>query len=200
MKRSSIILLIVVGVIVLSIFGVIRWGIKANNRMVSMDEGVQSQWSQVENVYQRRADLIPNLVNTVKGYAAHENQTLTEVVEARAKATSVNINPQNLDASSLQKFQQAQDGLSSALARLMVVVEKYPDLKANQNFLDLQAQLEGTENRIAVERRNFNEAAKEYNTYIRQFPASIIANMNNFEKKEYFKSSEGSDKAPEVKF
>lgn len=200
MKRSSIILLIVVGVIVITIFGVIRWGIKTNNKMVSMDEGVQSQWSQVENVYQRRADLIPNLVNTVKGYAAHENTTLTDVIEARAKATSVNINPDKLDANSLQKFQEAQDGLSSALSRLMVVVEKYPDLKANQNFLDLQAQLEGTENRIAVERRNFNEAAKAYNTLIRQFPANIIAGMGNFEKKEYFKASEGSEKAPEVKF
>lgn len=200
MKRKSIIILIVVFVIALLIILPIRWGIKTNNNMVSMDEGVQSQWSQVENVYQRRADLIPNLVNTVKGYATHENQTLTDVIEARAKATSVNINPDKLDASSIQKFQQAQDGLSSALGRLMVVVEKYPDLKANQNFLDLQAQLEGTENRIAVERRNYNETAKTFNTYIRQFPASIIANMNNFEKKEYFKASEGSEKAPEVKF
>jgi LemA protein len=200
MKRKSIIILIVVGIILLTIFGIVRWGIKTNNSMVSMDEGVQSQWSQVENVYQRRADLIPNLVNTVKGYAAHENQTLTEVVEARAKATSVNINPEKLDAQSLQKFQEAQDGLSSAIGRLMVVVEKYPDLKANQNFLDLQAQLEGTENRIAVERRNFNEAAKAYNTLIRQFPANIIAGMGNFEKKDYFKSTEGSEKAPEVKF
>jgi LemA protein len=140
------------------------------------------------------------LVNTVKGYAGHENSTLTAVVEARAKATSVNINPEKLDANSLQEFQQAQDGLSSALARLMVVVESYPDLKANQNFLDLQAQLEGTENRITVERRNFNEAAKVYNTAIRKFPASIIAGIGNFEKKAYFKASEGSEKAPEVKF
>jgi LemA protein len=168
--------------------------------MVSQEEGVAAQWSNVENVYQRRADLIPNLVNTVKGYAEHEKETLAAVVEARAKATSVNINPEKLDAQSLQQFQEAQSGLSSALSRLMVVVEKYPDLKANQNFLDLQAQLEGTENRIAVERRKFNEAAQAYNTTIRKFPKNIMANIFGFEKKIYFEAEKGAEKAPEVQF
>jgi LemA protein len=168
--------------------------------MVSLEEGVTAQWSQVENVYQRRADLIPNLVNTVKGYAAHEKETLQGVIEARAKATSVNISPENLNAQSLQQFQEAQSGLSSALSRLMVVVEKYPDLKANQNFLDLQAQLEGTENRIAVERRRFNETAQNYNTTIRKFPKNIMANIFGFEKKNYFEAEKGAEKAPTVQF
>jgi LemA protein len=168
--------------------------------MVSLEEGVTAQWSQVENVYQRRADLIPNLVNTVKGYAEHEREALTAVVEARAKATSVNIKPENLDAQSLQQFQDAQSGLSSALSRLMVVVEKYPDLKANQNFLDLQAQLEGTENRISVERRKFNETAQAYNTTIRKFPKNIMASIFGFEKKDYFEAQQGAEKAPEVQF
>jgi LemA protein len=157
-----------------------------------------AQWSQVENVYQRRADLIPNLVNTVKGYADFEKETLTQVIEARAKATSVNINPQNLDAQSLKNFQDAQSGLTSALSRLMVVVEKYPELKANQNFLDLQAQLEGTENRITVERQKFNEAAQAYNVNIRKFPRNIFAGMFGFEKKAYFEAEQGAEKAPEV--
>ncbi|MBI1287413.1 MAG: LemA family protein [Flavobacteriales bacterium] len=170
------------------------------NSMVEKQEAVTAQWSQVENVYQRRADLIPNLVATVKGYADHEEGTLTAVVEARAKATSVNIDPSKLDASSIQKFQQAQDGLTSALSKLMVVVEKYPDLKANQNFLELQAQLEGTENRIAVERKKFNEAAQEYNTYIRKFPNNMIAGMFDFEKMDYFEAKEGADEAPKVEF
>jgi LemA protein len=168
--------------------------------MVSMDESVNASWAQVENVYQRRADLIPNLVNTVKGYASHEKETLESVIEARSKATSVNVNPQNLDAKSLQQFQQAQSGLSSALSRLMVVVERYPDLKANQNFLDLQAQLEGTENRIAVERRKFNESARAFNTYIRSFPKNLYANLFGFEKKAYFEADKGAEKAPEVQF
>ena len=170
------------------------------NRMVQMDEAVKAQWSQVENSYQRRADLIPNLVSTVKGYANFEQQTLTQVIEARAKATSVNINPENLDAESIQQFQAAQDGLSSALSRLMVVVEQYPDLKANQNFLDLQAQLEGTENRIAVERRRFNETTQNYNTYIRRFPQLIAASIFGFDKKEYFEATEGAETPPQVKF
>jgi LemA protein len=170
------------------------------NQMVSLSEQVEKQWSDVENVYQRRADLIPNLVNTVKGYAEFEQETLTQVIEARAKATSTNINPENLDAQSLQKFQQAQSGLGSALSRLMVVVERYPQLKANQNFLDLQAQLEGTENRIAVERRKFNEAARQYNTYIRQFPKNIYANLFDFEKKPYFEAEQGAEEAPKVEF
>ena len=170
------------------------------NRMVEFDEGVTAQWAQVENAYQRRADLIPNLVNTVKGYADFEQETLTGVIEARAKATSVNINPENLDAAAIQQFQAAQDGLSSALSRLMVVVERYPDLKANQSFLDLQKQLEGTENRIAVERRKFNESTRTYNTYIRRFPKNIVAAIFSFDKKEYFEAAEGAETPPTVEF
>lgn len=170
------------------------------NTMVEKQEAVTAQWSQVENVYQRRADLIPNLVSTVKGYADFEQKTLTAVIEARAKATSVNVDPSKLDASSIQQFQSAQDGLSSALSRLMVVVERYPDLKANQNFLELQSQLEGTENRIAVERRKYNESAQAYNTYIRKFPNNMIAGMFDFEKSEYFETDEGAEKAPKVEF
>lgn len=200
MKKSTLIALVTVGVIVL--FGLIlaSSGIGSYNKLVTLEENVSEKWSQVENVYQRRADLIPNLVNTVKGYAEHERQTLTEVIEARSKATSVNVNPKNLDGQSLQKFQQAQKGLSSALSRLMVVVERYPQLKASQNFRDLQAQLEGTENRIAVERRKFNQAARKYNTAIRKFPTNLIANMTGFEKKVYFEAEEGAAKAPEVNF
>lgn len=170
------------------------------NTMVEKQEAVTAQWSQVENVYQRRADLIPNLVSTVKGYADFEQETLTAVIEARAKATSVNVDPSKLDANSIQQFQAAQDGLSSALSRLMVVVERYPDLKANQNFLELQSQLEGTENRIAVERRKYNETAQAYNTYIRKFPNNMIAGMFDFEKTEYFEADEGADTAPKVEF
>jgi LemA protein len=165
-----------------------------------MQEGVTAQWSQVENVYQRRSDLIPNLVSTVQGYANFEKSTLTAVIEARAKATSVQINPEKLDAQSLQNFQQAQGGLSSALGRLMVVVEKYPDLKANEQFMALQAQLEGTENRIAVERMKFNQTAQAYNTFIRQFPKNIWAGMFGFEKKAYFEAEQGANKAPKVAF
>jgi LemA protein len=165
-----------------------------------MDESVNEKWSQVENVYQRRADLIPNLVNTVKGYASHERETLESVIEARSKATSVNIDPDKLNAQSIQQFQQAQEGLSSALSRLMVVVERYPNLKANENFRDLQAQLEGTENRIAVERRKFNMAARDYNTAIRRFPKNLLAGMFGFEKKAYFEAQEAAEKAPEVNF
>lgn len=171
------------------------------NSMVDKDETVSSQWAQVENVYQRRADLIPNLVATVKGYAAHEKETLEGVVEARAKATSTTIDIDNLDPAALQKFQQAQDGLSSALSRLMVVVERYPDLKANQNFLQLQAQLEGTENRITVERQKFNTVSKDYNSYIRKFPKNVWAGMFGFEKRTYFEATtEGAEEAPTVEF
>jgi len=170
------------------------------NKMVDMEEQVTAQWSQVENVYQRRADLIPNLVNTVKGYAAHEQETLEGVIEARSKATSVNVNPENLSEQSIEQFNQAQQGLSSALSRLMVVVERYPDLKANQNFLDLQAQLEGTENRIAVERRKFNEVTQTYNAYIRKFPQVVYSGWFGFEKKDYFQSQQGADQVPEVQF
>ena len=170
------------------------------NKMVTMDEQVTSSWAQVENVYQRRADLIPNLVNTVKGYAAHEKETLEGVIEARSKATSVNIDPTKLTPESIQQFNQAQEGLSSALSRLMVVVERYPDLKANQSFLDLQAQLEGTENRITVERQKFNDTTQTYNAYIRKFPQIIYAGWFGFEKKTYFEAQQGAEKAPEVKF
>ncbi len=170
------------------------------NTIIEKQEAVTAQWAQVENVYQRRADLIPNLVSTVKGYADFEQETLTAVIEARAKATSVNIDASNLNASNIQQFQTAQDGLSSALSKLMVVVERYPDLKANQNFLELQSQLEGTENRIAVERKKFNSAAQDYNTYIRKVPNNIIAGMFDFEKKEYFEATEGAEEAPKVEF
>lgn len=195
--KKSIIVLIVIGVVILFSY----LGIKGSyNNLVTSEEKVNSSWAQVENVYQRRADLIPNLVNTVKGYADFEKSTLTQVIEARAKATSVNINPENLDQNSIQQFQQAQQGLSSALSRLMVVVERYPDLKANQNFMDLQSQLEGTENRITVERRNFNETAQNYNVQIRRFPTNIMARLFGFEKKAYFEADQGAEKAPEVNF
>jgi LemA protein len=196
MKKGLIITLVIVFVILIFILQ----GIGMYNSLVKSEEAVNAQWANVENVYQRRADLIPNLVNTVKGYANFEQKTLTDVIEARAKATSVQINPEKLDEASLQKFQAAQDGLSSALARLMVVVERYPDLKANQNFLELQSQLEGTENRITVERRKFNEMAQAYNTNIRTFPRNIFASMFGFEKKAYFKAAEGSETAPKVEF
>lgn len=170
------------------------------NTMVVESENVVTQWSQVENVYQRRADLIPNLVNTVKGYAAHEKETLEGVIEARSKATAVNINTGQMNAASMQAFQQAQDGLTNALSKLMVVVEKYPDLKANQSFLELQSQLEGTENRIAVERKKFNESTRKYNTYIKLFPKNLFAGMYGFEPKPYFEATKGAENAPEVKF
>jgi LemA protein len=168
--------------------------------MVAGSEVVDAQWAQVENVYQRRADLIPNLVATVKGYAEHEQETLEGVVNARAKATSTTIDAGGMNAASLQQFQQAQQGLSSALSRLMVVVEKYPDLKANQGFLDLQAQLEGTENRITVERKRFNDAARNYNVSIKTFPNNIFAGMFNFDEKAYFQAVQGAEKAPKVEF
>ena len=196
MKKSVIAIGVVLLLVLMLVFSIKN----SYNKMVTMDEGVSAQWSNVENVYQRRADLIPNLVNTVKGYAEHERETLEGVIEARAKATSVTIDPSKLDAQSIQKFQEAQDGLSSALSRLMVVMERYPDLKANQNFMDLQAQLEGTENRIAVERRKFNETAQQYNTYIRRFPQVLFAGMFNFDKKAYFEAQKGAEKAPEVLF
>ncbi len=195
--KKSVIILLVIALIVVALIGSVT---KSYNKMVSMDESVSSQWSQVENVYQRRADLIPNLVNTVKGYASHERETLEAVINARAKATSVTVDPSKLDAASIQNFQEAQSGLSSALGKLMVVMEQYPDLKANQNFLELQAQLEGTENRITVERMKFNDSAKSFNTYIRKFPQNIISGMFSFEKKAYFEAEKGSEKAPEVKF
>ncbi|HRY98660.1 MAG TPA: LemA family protein [Bacteroidales bacterium] len=188
-------------VIILVILGVfVLWAIGAYNRLVNMDEAVSKQWADVENVYQRRADLIPNLVATVKGYAEHERETFTAVTEARSKASSITVDPTKLNAESLQQFQAAQDGLSSALSRLLVVVERYPDLKANQNFLDLQAQLEGTENRISVERSKFNDAARAYNTAIRRIPGSIVAALFGFDQRPYFEAAEGSDEAPKVEF
>lgn len=196
MKKTWIVLA-VIAVLLLVAYSSIKG---SYNNMVTMQEGVTAQWSQVENVYQRRSDLIPNLVSTVKGYADFEKETLTQVIEARAKATAVNINPDKLDAQSLQNFQNAQSGLSSALSKLMVVVEKYPELKANQGFLDLQAQLEGTENRITVERMKFNESAQSYNTFIRTFPKNIFAGMFGFEKKAYFEAEKGAEKAPQVQF
>lgn len=192
MKRFRIVLIALVSVVLFSSCGY--------NKMVEMDEQVTASWAQVENVYQRRADLIPNLVNTVKGYAEHEQETLTGVIEARSKATSVNVDPAKLNAQSLQQFNQAQEGLSSALSKLMVVVERYPDLKANQNFMELQAQLEGTENRIAVERRKFNQTTQSYNAYIRKFPRVIYAGWFGFEKKTYFEAQQGAEQAPEVQF
>ena len=194
MKKSSVIIVLIVAAIV------VVWGITGYNGLVSMDEGVQTKWADVETQYQRRADLIPNLVNTVKGYAAHESETLQAVVEARAKATSVNIDPTNMSAEQIANFQKAQDGVSSALGRLLVTVEKYPDLKANENFKELQAQLEGTENRISVARRDYNEAARKYNTSLRSFPKNILAGMFGFEKKAYFEAQEGNEQAPTVQF
>ena len=179
---------------------VIMWAVGAYNGMVTLDEGVQGKWADVETQYQRRADLIPNLVSTVKGYAAHESETLESVVKARSEASSVKVDPENLTTEKLAEYQKAQSGVSSALGRLMVIVEKYPDLKANQNFLELQSQLEGTENRINVARRDFNEAAKNYNTVIRSFPKNIFAGMFGFEKKAYFEAEKGAEAAPKVEF
>jgi len=200
MKKSLLVLISVFAFLVVTIGIGSYIAYRTYNKMVPLDENVATAWSQVENQYQRRADLIPNIVNTVKGYADFEKETLTQVIEARSKATSVNISAENLNEQTMAQFQQAQDGLSSALSRLMVVVERYPDLKANQNFLELQAQLEGTENRIANERMKFNEATKTYNVYIRKFPARIFAGLYGFEQKPYFKAQEGADKVPEVKF
>ena len=170
------------------------------NNMVTYEENINGMWSQVTTDYQRRMDLIPNLVNTVKGYADFEQETLTAVVEARAKATSLNVSADNLNPAMFEQFQAAQQGLSSSLSRLLVTVEKYPDLKANQSFLDLQAQLEGTENRIANSRRKFNESTQLYNTFIKKFPKNIYASIFGFEAKPYFQAVEGAEKAPEVKF
>lgn len=176
------------------------WAVNAYNAFVAAEEEVESAWAQVENQYQRRADLVPNLVATVKGYAAHEQQTLEGVVEARAKATQITIDPAHATPEQLAAFQSAQGELSQALGRLLAVAENYPDLKANENFRDLQAQLEGTENRIAVARQLFNETAKSYNKTIRRFPNNILAGMFGFEKKPYFEAEEGAAKAPKVEF
>ena len=197
MKKKSLVTILIIVAVVLVIY---LWFKSGYNAMVEKQEAVQAQWAQVENVYQRRADLIPNLVATVKGYAQHEQGTLTAVIEARAKATSVNIDPSNITPEQLAQFQEAQDQLSGALSRLLVSIERYPELKANENFMALQAQLEGTENRITVERQKFNEKAMEYNQYIRKFPRNIIASMFDFEKVGYFKAQAGSEVAPKVEF
>ncbi len=179
---------------------IVLWGISLFNGLVKLEEGVDAQWANVETSYQRRADLIPNLVATVKGYADFEQQTLTQVIEARAKATQVTIDPTNLTPENIAQFQAAQDELSSALSRLLVTIERYPDLKANQNFLELQSQLEGTENRISVERRKYNELAKDFNATIRKIPRNFVANIAGMEKRGYFEAAEGSNVAPTVAF
>ena len=195
MKKGTIIIIVVA-----ILAGCALWLKGAYNNMVTAEEGVSAAWSQVENVYQRRSDLIPNLVATVKGYAEHESSTLEGVVEARSKATQVTVDPENLTPEALAKFNDAQGELSNALGRLLMLRENYPDLKANQNFSELQAQLEGTENRITTERMKFNETAKAYNTLIRQFPANIVASIFGFEKKGYFEAQSGAETAPKVEF
>ena len=195
--KKGLLTLLIIGVVILIAF---FWFKGKYNSMVTGDEAVQTAWSQVENVYQRRADLIPNLVATVKGYAAHEENTLKSVIEARSKATQVTINADNLTDEALAKFQEVQGGLTQALGKLMVLRESYPDLKANENFIQLQSQLEGTENRITVERQKFNDVAKSYNTLIRKFPNNIVAGMFGFEKKPYFKADENAQTAPKVEF
>ena len=201
MKKGWLIGLGCLGAIILAVAVLLTsvWG--TYNSIIIQQQNVETKWAQVENVYQRRADLVPNLVATVKGYASHESSVLEAVTASRAQAGSIQMTPEMLnDPAAMQKFQQAQAGLSSALSRLLVVVEQYPNLKADQTFLTLQSQLEGTENRITVERMRFNEAAKEFNTYIRQFPKVILANMFGFREKPYFKAQEGADQVPEVKF
>ena len=193
MKKTWIIIIAVIAVIAV-------YGVSSYNSMVSEEEAVGTAWSNVENQYQRRADLIPNLVNTVKGYAAHEKETFDAVVSARAKATQTTVSIDDLTPEKMEAYQRAQGEVGSALSRLLAVTENYPELKANENFQTLQAQLEGTENRISVERRNFNDVAREYNTSIRRFPKNIFAGMFGFEKRPYFEAQEGTEKAPEVKF
>lgn len=196
-KKSSLITIVVVVIVVILLFAK---GIKLYNGFVKQDESVKTAWSQVENQYQRRADLIPNLVNTVKGYATHEKETLEGVIAARASATQTKIDPTNLTPEAMQKYMEAQGGLSQALGKLMVTVERYPELKANENFKELQAQLEGTENRIAVERNRFNEVARVYNTSIRHFPANIVASITGFKQRPYFEAQAGASTAPKVEF
>ena len=193
---KKVIWIVVVVLVVLFISG----SCSAYNRMVTAEETVNTTWADVEAQYQRRSDLIPNLVNTVKGYAAHETQTLNEVTEARARATSINLSADDLTPERLAQFQRAQAEVRSALGRLIAVSESYPDLKANQNFLELQAQLEGTENRIAVARKDFNAAAQQYNVSVRRFPANLVARMFGFGQKPYFESAEGAAAAPQVTF
>ena len=193
MKKSTIIILVVVAVVAV-------WAVTGYNGLVKADEAVSNAWSNVENQYQRRADLIPNLVNTVKGYASHEKETLDAVISARTRATQVTVDADNLTPEKLLEYQKAQGEAGAALGRLLAITEAYPDLKANQNFLELQAQLEGTENRISVERRNFNDVAKSYNTSIRTFPKNLLAGMFGFDKRPYFEAQEGAEQAPVVQF
>ena len=194
MKKVTIIILVAVVAIIAF------WAISGYNSLVSMDENVSNQWANVETQYQRRADLIPNLVNTVKGYAAHEKETLEGVIAARSQATQIKVDPTDLTPEKLAEYQKAQGQLATALGKLLAITENDPDLKANQNFLELQAQLEGTENRINVARKNFNDAAKAYNTAIRRFPKNILAGMFGFDKRAYFEAAEGAEQAPQVQF
>lgn len=196
MKKSTISIAVITGIILI----VIIWMVSSYNGLVKKDEVCSQQWSKVESQYQRRLDLIPNLVNTVKGYASHEQETLLEVVQARNVASSAKVDPNNITQESLDKYQESQTALKSSLDRLMVVVERYPDLKANQNFLELQSQLEGTENRIAVERQKFADVVNAFNSKIRRFPTNIIAGMFSFERKAYFASEKGAENAPKVEF
>lgn len=194
MKKVTIIIIVAV-VTIIAI-----WAVSGYNSLVGMDENVSNQWANVETQYQRRADLIPNLVNTVKGYAAHEKETLEGVIAARSQATQIKVDPTDLTPEKLAEYQKAQGQLATALGKLLAITENYPDLKANQNFLELQAQLEGTENRINVARKNFNDAAKTYNTAIRRFPKNILAGMFGFDKRAYFEAAEGAEQAPQVQF
>jgi len=187
-------------IIVVVLIGIFRWGVGLNNNMVEKQETARTQWANVESAYQRRSDLIPNLVSTVKGYADFEKETLEAVIQARANATKTTIDPSNISPDQMAAFQESQNSLSGALSKLMVVVERYPDLKANQNFLELQSQLEGTENRINVERNRFNEVAKDYNIYTKKFPASVVAGFLNFEPMSLFQAAAGSEQAPTVDF
>lgn len=201
MKKGWIIAISVIAVVVILVIAIVGWGVGVYNKLVGLNEGVSQSWSQVENQYQRRYDLIPNLVATVKGVAEFEKETFTAVTEARAKVGQIKLSSDQLtDPQAFQQFQQAQDGLSSALSRLLVVSENYPQLKANENFLQLQAQLEGTENRISVERMKFNQVVQDYNTQIKRFPAALIAGMTGFSEKQYFKAAEGAQQAPKVEF
>jgi LemA protein len=194
-------LLIALAVVVLIVGGIVVWAISVNNQLVRLEQDVNEKWAQVQNVYQRRADLVPNLVETVKGFAAQEKTVLEEVTKARASATSIQLTPQALnDPKALERFQAAQGQLSGALSRLLVTVERYPDLKSNQNFLALQSQLEGTENRIAVERRKFNESVREYNTRVRLFPGSVVAGLAGYQQKAFFEAAQDAQGAPKVKF
>ncbi len=202
MKNKAFTIFIIVLAVILIFFGIlVIWGVGVYNNLITSEQNVIKQWAQVENQYQRRTDLIPNLVNTVKGYANFEKQVLTDVVEARAKVGQFTVTPEVLnDPQSFQKFQSVQGELSSALSRLLAVVENYPELKANENFLQLQAQLEGTENRISVERKRFNETVQEYNISIKRFPATILASIFGFREKQYFSAVPGSEIPPKVEF